>query len=54
LKIDFEIVGIMKAVSQMLSKVIKEERKYLLETEAKTVCMEYGILVYLKTSIHEP
>jgi len=28
----------------------KEGRKFLLETEAKTVCMEYGIPVYLKTS----
>ena len=33
----------MKAASQILSKVVKEGRKYLLETEAKTVCMEYGI-----------
>ena len=31
--------------SQMFSQVLREKRKYLLETEAKTVCMEYGIPV---------
>lgn len=30
---------------QIFSQVRKEERKYLLETEAKTVCREYGISV---------
>jgi len=35
----------MKARSKILSKVINEGRKHLLETEAKTVCMEYGIPV---------
>ena len=30
---------------QIFSQVRKEERKYLLETEAKTVCREYGIPV---------
>jgi acyl-CoA synthetase (NDP forming) len=35
----------MKAASQIFSKAIKEGRKSLLETEAKTVCMEYGIPV---------
>lgn len=31
--------------SRMLSQARREKRKYLLETEAKTVCMEYGIPV---------
>ena len=35
----------MKTVSEIFSKVVKEGRKHLLETEAKTVCMEYGIPV---------
>ena len=35
----------MKATSQILRKVIEEGRKHLLETEAKTVCVEYGIPV---------
>ena len=37
--------GIMKMASQILSKVVKEGRRYLLEPEAKTVCAEYGIPV---------
>jgi acyl-CoA synthetase (NDP forming) len=36
---------IMKLSSQMLSKTVKEGRKFLLEPEAKAVCMEYGIPV---------
>jgi acetyl-CoA synthetase (ADP-forming) len=32
----------MKA-SQIIAKAVKEGRKNLLETEAKTICMEYGI-----------
>jgi len=35
----------MKATSQILNSVVKEGRKHLLETEAKTVCMEYSIPV---------
>jgi acyl-CoA synthetase (NDP forming) len=36
----------MKArTSQVFSEVHKEERKYLLESEAKDVCVEYGIPV---------
>jgi acyl-CoA synthetase (NDP forming) len=31
--------------SQMFSQVLREKRKYLLEPEAKTVCIEYGIPV---------
>jgi len=36
---------IMNVTSTILNKVISEKRKYLFETEAKTVCMEYGIPV---------
>lgn len=35
----------MKETSRILSQVRKEGRKSLLETEAKTVCIEYGIPV---------
>lgn len=35
----------MNKVSQIFDKVRKEKRKNLLETEAKTVCTEYGIPV---------
>ena len=35
----------MKETSRILSQAYKEGRKSLLETEAKTVCMEYGIPV---------
>lgn len=35
----------LKKASQMLAQITKEGRKALLETEAKTVCMEYGIPV---------
>jgi acyl-CoA synthetase (NDP forming) len=35
----------MKKVSQIFEKARKEGREYLLEPEAKTVCMEYGIPV---------
>ena len=35
----------MKATSQILRKVIEEGRNFLLEPEAKTVCVEYGIPV---------
>jgi len=35
----------MKAASQILTKAAKEGRKFLLEPEAKAVCMEYGIPV---------
>lgn len=35
----------MKETSRILSQVCKEGRKSLLEPEAKTVCMEYGIPV---------
>jgi acyl-CoA synthetase (NDP forming) len=31
--------------SQIFAQALREKRKYLLETEAKTVCMEYGIPV---------
>jgi acetyl-CoA synthetase (ADP-forming) len=35
----------MKVVSETFKKAIKEGRKFLLEPEAKTVCIEYGIPV---------
>jgi acetyl-CoA synthetase (ADP-forming) len=35
----------MKVVSETFKKAIKEGRKFLLEPEAKTVCVEYGIPV---------
>jgi acetyl-CoA synthetase (ADP-forming) len=35
----------LKETSRILSQAYKEGRKSLLETEAKTVCMEYGIPV---------
>ncbi len=35
----------MKETSRILSQAYKEGRKSLLETEAKTVCMDYGIPV---------
>ncbi len=35
----------MKETSHLLCQAHKEKRKYLLETEAKTICMEYGIPV---------
>jgi acyl-CoA synthetase (NDP forming) len=35
----------MTAASQIFKNVVKEKRKFLLETEAKTVCLEYGIPV---------
>lgn len=35
----------MKQSSQIIANAAKENRKYLLETEAKTICMEYGIPV---------
>jgi len=35
----------MGAVSQILQKARKEGRSYLLEPEAKTICIEYGIPV---------
>ena len=35
----------MNTVSEIFSRARREERKYLLETEAKIVCMEYGIPV---------
>ena len=35
----------MKTISKILNKALKEGRKYLLEPEAKTVCMEYEIPV---------
>jgi acetyl-CoA synthetase (ADP-forming) len=35
----------MSIVSEIFDKVRKEKRKSLLETEAKTVCMKYGIPV---------
>ncbi len=35
----------MSEASQLFKQVIKSRRKSLLETEAKTVCMEYGIPV---------
>jgi acetyl-CoA synthetase (ADP-forming) len=35
----------MKVAAQIFAKLVKEGRKFLLEPEAKTVCMEYGIPV---------
>jgi len=35
----------MKKVNAIFNKARKEDRKYLLEPEAKTICMEYGIPV---------
>jgi len=35
----------MEKVSQIFEDIRKERRKYLLEPEAKAVCMEYGIPV---------
>lgn len=35
----------MKQTSKILEKAVKDGRKLLLEDEAKTVCMEYGIPV---------
>jgi acyl-CoA synthetase (NDP forming) len=35
----------MSTASKIFNKVKKEERKFLLEPEAKTVCIEYGIPV---------
>jgi acyl-CoA synthetase (NDP forming) len=35
----------MKAISGIISQVLKDKRKSLLENEAKAVCMEYGIPV---------
>jgi len=35
----------MKKVSEIFEKARNEKRKYLLESEAKTVCVEYGIPV---------
>ena len=35
----------MKNASSILLQASKEKRKHLLETEAKTICMEYGIPV---------
>lgn len=35
----------MEKVIQIFTEARKEKRKYLLETEAKTICMEYGIPV---------
>jgi len=35
----------MKSASEIFAKVREEGRKFLLEPEAKTVCMEYGIPV---------
>jgi len=45
---------ILTKTSKIFMMACKEGRKFLLETEAKTVRMEYGIPVYLKTSLHEP
>jgi acyl-CoA synthetase (NDP forming) len=39
------IVDLMKKVSEIFEKARNEKRKYLLEPEAKTVCVEYGIPV---------
>ena len=39
------IVDLMKKVSEIFEKARNEKRKYLLESEAKTVCVEYGIPV---------
>jgi acetyl-CoA synthetase (ADP-forming) len=33
----------MKAVSEIISQAVRDNRKSLLETEAKTVCKDYGI-----------
>lgn len=35
----------MKLTSQIIAEAKKENRKYLMENEAKTICMEYGIPV---------
>jgi len=35
----------MKQTSEIIANAAKENRKHLLETEAKTICMEYGIPV---------
>jgi len=35
----------MEKTTQIFNEAKKEKRKYLLETEAKTICMEYGIPV---------
>ena len=35
----------MSKVSEIFAQVSKEKRKFLLETEAKTICAEYGIPV---------
>jgi acetyl-CoA synthetase (ADP-forming) len=35
----------MKAASEIFKRALKDGRKHLLESEAKTVCMEYGIPV---------
>ncbi|MEM3641995.1 MAG: acetate--CoA ligase family protein, partial [Candidatus Bathyarchaeia archaeon] len=35
----------MKAATQIFAELAKEERKFLLESEAKTICVEYGIPV---------
>ncbi len=35
----------MKQAPQIIANAAAENRKYLLETEAKTICMEYGIPV---------
>jgi len=35
----------MRQTPEIIANAAKENRKYLLETEAKTICMEYGILV---------
>jgi len=39
------LLSLMKKVNVVFNEVQKEGRKYLLEPEAKTVCMEYGIPV---------
>lgn len=38
-------LGVLNETSRILSQASKEGRKSLLETEAKTVCLEYGIPV---------
>ena len=38
-------VGHLKEVSQILAQAVKQGRKALLETEAKTICADYGIPV---------
>jgi len=35
----------MEKITQIINEARKEKRKYLLEAEAKTICMEYGIPV---------